>query len=487
MEICLKNKIIYDFLHNYKKKKWTNIIRSLLEIAIINLYTSFKRNNFSEEDLSIIIETLKLKYYRPKLLISNNMKSKKQMNINKNETIDIDILKFRNNLRSNLQDYLNETKHSYRSYSKKAKNINELNIYNINENKTFHYSKERQVTPIKRLINYNETEVSQRVNEYKNILNTRHIKSNFNSIDKNNRILDYFTVENSDPFNNTYQTISNTYKNNHQKSNYSFSIDFNNPNYIKVNKNNSKIKINENRKKNTIEKGYLTKKENNYYENNDKEKTAKNNKIKRNKFVNNNLINNVHKKYKTNFNLFAYYNKKPIPKKDETKNSINLSKTNYYKERRKLSNLPNNINYSLFQNSPKRRNTEFKVFTKLQQYKIGIVNSNQTSVKRTNLKEKKSMQFSNIKKNIKAITLRNLLNKERTIENNSNLGIKDDINNINSNINDINYSRYSKNLYEKGQSIINGNNNRKKVINYNSFIKYKNEKKGVFLNDPLLF
>ena len=482
MEICLKNKIIYDFLHNYKKKKWTNIIRSLLEIAIINLYTSFKRNNFSEEDLSIIIETLKLKYYRPKLLISNNMKSKKQMNINKNETIDIDILKFRNNLRSNLQDYLNETKHSYRSYSKKAKNINELNIYNINENKTFHYSKERQVTPIKRLINYNETEVSQRDNEYKNILNTRHIKSNFNSIDKNNRILDYYTIENSDPFNNTYQTISNT----HQKSNYSFSIDFNNPNYIKVNKNNSKIKINENRNKNIIEKGYLIKKENNDYEKNDNEKISRNNKIKKNKIVNNNLINNVYKKYKTNFNLFTYYNQNPIPKKDKTKNSINLSKANNYKEKRKLSNLPNNINYSLFQSSPKERNTEFKVFTKLQQYKNGIVNSNQTSVKRKNLKEKKSMQFSNIKKNIKGITLRNFLNKERKIESNSNIVINDDINNINSNINDINYSRYNNNLYEKGQSIITAHN-RKKVINYNSFIKYKNEKKGVFLNDPLVF
>ena len=74
LEICLKNKIIFNFIKNYKKKKWNDIIPSLLEIAILNLYTSFKRFIFSEEDLSLIIENLKIKYN----YIGKNLKIKKK-------------------------------------------------------------------------------------------------------------------------------------------------------------------------------------------------------------------------------------------------------------------------------------------------------------------------------------------------------------------------------------------------------------------------
>ena len=83
LELCSKNKIIFNFLKNYKQKKWNNIIPSLLEIAILNLYTSFKRFIFSEEDLSLIIENLKSKY-NSSLFIERNLKIKKKVNNNNN-------------------------------------------------------------------------------------------------------------------------------------------------------------------------------------------------------------------------------------------------------------------------------------------------------------------------------------------------------------------------------------------------------------------
>ena len=299
IEICLKNKIIYNFLKNYKKKKWNNIIPSLLEIAILNIYNSFKRYIFSEEDLSLILENLKLKYNLPQLSIGNNMKSKKKINTNKNENeneaIDIKISRLSKNLK---RHYFNERKDSCRSFTKKVKNINELNIYNTNENNKIHYyNNSSKITPIKRLINYNETEIGQGENRYKNIFkiskhNRRLIKSNYNSVNKKNRILDYYMVENSDNINNTYQAISNLNNNSHQHINYSYSIDLNNKNYIKVNKNNSNKKIIGNNKK-ILEN--LMKKENSHYTNKLKEKSAKGDKIK-NKIVKYNLINNINKK-----------------------------------------------------------------------------------------------------------------------------------------------------------------------------------------------
>ena len=42
LENCLKHKIIRDFLKNYSEEKWPIIIPSLIEIAILNLKSSFK-------------------------------------------------------------------------------------------------------------------------------------------------------------------------------------------------------------------------------------------------------------------------------------------------------------------------------------------------------------------------------------------------------------------------------------------------------------
>ena len=59
LEACLNNKIIRDFLQNYNQSRWQNLIPSLIEIAILNLNSSFHTVIFSEEDIKNIISELK--------------------------------------------------------------------------------------------------------------------------------------------------------------------------------------------------------------------------------------------------------------------------------------------------------------------------------------------------------------------------------------------------------------------------------------------
>ena len=60
LETCLNNKIIRDFLNNYKQSRWKKLIPSLIEIAILNLNSSFHTDIFSEEDIKNIIDDLKV-------------------------------------------------------------------------------------------------------------------------------------------------------------------------------------------------------------------------------------------------------------------------------------------------------------------------------------------------------------------------------------------------------------------------------------------
>ena len=60
LNTCLNNKIIRDFLNNYKQSRWKKLIPSLIEIAILNLNSSFHTDIFSEEDIENIIDDLKI-------------------------------------------------------------------------------------------------------------------------------------------------------------------------------------------------------------------------------------------------------------------------------------------------------------------------------------------------------------------------------------------------------------------------------------------
>ena len=60
LEACLRSKVIRDFLNLYKQTRWKKLIPSLIEIAILNLNSSFNTLFFSEEDIHNIIEDLKI-------------------------------------------------------------------------------------------------------------------------------------------------------------------------------------------------------------------------------------------------------------------------------------------------------------------------------------------------------------------------------------------------------------------------------------------
>ena len=61
LETILENKIIYEFLTLYEHSFWKKLIPSLLEIAILNLKSSFNTLIFSEQDIDSIIHDLKVK------------------------------------------------------------------------------------------------------------------------------------------------------------------------------------------------------------------------------------------------------------------------------------------------------------------------------------------------------------------------------------------------------------------------------------------
>jgi len=61
LDTILENKIIYEFLTLYEHSFWKKLIPSLLEIAILNLKSSFNTLIFSEKDIDNIIKDLKEK------------------------------------------------------------------------------------------------------------------------------------------------------------------------------------------------------------------------------------------------------------------------------------------------------------------------------------------------------------------------------------------------------------------------------------------
>ena len=179
IEICLKHKIIYDFLKNYKQKKWAKIIPSLIEISILNLYNSFKKSLFSEEELLLIIENLKVKNTKSHSVLKElNQKEETLKKIN-DDSYDIGIRLLRKKLKLNLNDKSEELKESYRSYTKKARNISQLNIY-TNDNKRINIynknNKSTDFTPAQTLTNYNETETEQTESKFK----CNNMKNNLN-------------------------------------------------------------------------------------------------------------------------------------------------------------------------------------------------------------------------------------------------------------------------------------------------------------------
>ena len=427
IEACLKSKTITKFLKNYKEKKWISIIPSLLEIAILNLYNTFKKTYYSENDLSSIIKKLS---------------NPKKLN------------KLRNDYHLDIYDSLNKRRYSYQSLGKKVKNINELNVYSnggINDTFLHNYYKSSEATPIKRLINSSETEGSLQTKKFKSFWKfDKIINSNNKNNNKNNNAINYNTIDINSEYRN-YKKYLSSHNDNFIDNNNSNIIE---KEYIKVNKVHKTKKL----KDNTISVEDL--KINSAFTENIKNKIDKINKNSRIQLLNNYkqedifLKNkftddeNIKKHKNTNYNLFQKQNissdkinKYSIIKDHSISNDFSINET----KKIKIKNIYNKIN-----------------------------------MKKITMKEIRNKQLSNLN--------RNKINNNNTFQNiniNPALIIKDE---SFKNFDDINFdsnikTEYNNSKIEKKIKSIKGNP-KSKTINYNSFNKDIYSKNRTFINDP---
>ena len=430
IEACLKNKIISKFLKNYKEKKWISIIPSLLEIAILNLYNNFKKTYFSEKDLSSIIK---------------NLSNPNKLN------------KLRNNCHLDILDFLYKRRYSHQNSVRNSKNINELNVYTSKnkDDKLIHYTnKSSHVTPIKRLINYCETEENLESSKFKafkkfnKILNTNKINN------KNINAINYNTID-----------INDTNRNEGTYLSYNSSIFLdNNSNryekeYIKVNKAQKTKKLKKN--KVSVEDIKMKKINNTYMDNNIKEdirnKIDKINKNSRVQLLNNFKQEDIHlnKKFSDNEkeknNKTSFYH---FPKQKVSANKLNSSSTIKYRSIGKDSSI----------NDSK---------------KIMIRNIyNKINLKKITIKEIRNKQFTNLKKDIKD-------NNEAFQNINPQLIINDE---KFKNISDINFDSNIKSEYNNSKNKrkfkVLKENKKNNIINYNSFNSDYFTTNRTFINDP---
>ena len=172
LESCLENKIIYEFLTLYEHSFWKKLIPSLLEIAILNLKSSFNTLLFSEKDINNIIKDLKKEQKfshnfnnKPKSIHEKN-KEKEKKNIlyykpfTESKTID----GWDDQDNSNNHIHCNSDKRKYKYINSKIKNLvdndkrnyfytrsenNLINNYNFNPKKRINYaiSYDKNLTP----------------------------------------------------------------------------------------------------------------------------------------------------------------------------------------------------------------------------------------------------------------------------------------------------------------------------------------------------
>lgn len=445
IEACLKRKIVYKFLKKYEQKKWDIIIPSLLEIAILHIYNSFKKDFYSEVDLFEIIRDLKNK---------KNLNTKKQDKMQK--------FKLENNL--DICDFFIRKRNTHRSFSKKAKNINELNIYtNYNiDNKIIHYyNKSSEVTPIKRLINYSAIEGNFRTQRLKL---DREIKSENNNVKKtkNNK-----NIQKNNTINYNTIDISNTYKdeNTYFSNNNSIYQENNNTEkeYIKVNKIEAFKKIKSNRfsvedlNNNFLNYKYMTEERNC-----NRDEINKNSKMEK--------INNLKQVdlFLSNYNKGSSNREKEIKSSNPKNLFIKRPKNLYCKT----------VNNSLG-NISNRKETGFNTDIRTKMIKNFC---NKINIKKVTMREIRKKQFSNIKRSIFA---------EEIIDHDNNQLINDDIRNDNmENVDDININSIQNNNSNTSKIKINLDKYKKKkskIINYNIFNNDKTAKNKTFINAPDFF
>ena len=434
IEACLKRKIVFKFLKEYKQKKWNSIIPSLLEIGILYLYNTFKKSFFFEEDLLEIIENMKSK-------MINSM------------IIPFDKTQLRNNYQLDKKNLSLNNRNSHRSFSKKSKNINELNIFTsdtLNNRLINFYNKTSRVTPKNKLIKKVETEENLIPNKFKKFWK---LDKTMNNQNNNINKINNKNVTNVQSINYNTIDINNTYRSNKTFLSYNNSILLNNSTEIEY------IKVNKAEKMKRLKTDQMT--INNSNNNKTYIKDMNNDIISKIDGINKNLRIQKINNFKQEDLLLNDYNKSNTKRQLEKKclytNNFFLNKQKYYSSNK--SNLPYSKN-----------------------------NNDLNSM----LKSKKLKNLYN-KFNLKKITNKDIRNKQflklqkTEIKNNY-----DDIESDNiENINDININNTIRNTTNISIDVSKYNlinlNEKNNTINYNSLKSEKSFKNKTFINDPNFF
>ena len=357
LETCLENKIIYEFLTYYDQSCWHKLIPSLLEIAILNLKSSFNTFLFSEEDINNIIKDLII-CNKKNLYYSEKPKQKKDNNLHiifsKPQTVwrtsdgwdfESDPIKDRYSLswKKNEEKIMNKRLlQSVRSKIKDQVDIDKKKYYN---NLNFINNKMSQSYNQKEKINYAisyDKDLNPEIIERTTVKKNKNKKGGKKIIQKmtQEEYEQKYTEENQDNDNGDNNEIY--YENNengdsydkqklNKKQIYYKDLNNNQNNIFKISKNSKNKK--KNQKQNINNRNQ--KKKNLYHYN--VNYNIQNNKI-------NNINNNIKTKPKNNFDYKEVQKKNIDINTDSQKGFVNQAFNNQIKKNNIKNNNINNIN-----------------------------------------------------------------------------------------------------------------------------------------------
>ena len=220
-QLSLKNKMIRDFLKNYAESKWNKLIPSLLEIAILNLYNSFKSYIFTEEEIETIILNLKDKKSKLKQMLKISKKNAiMNQKIQNSSRLFAKIPKKNCTERGSKSKYFNGKRYSQNKNNtiEKDNNINNYNQISRNSPSQKHNSNNTTFCNTQAKENLNSFLFAKKntpfVNNDKNINDNENNVNNINCIDniiiKNQKIVEDRSKKTRKSNGNNYLSYLNT-------------------------------------------------------------------------------------------------------------------------------------------------------------------------------------------------------------------------------------------------------------------------------------
>ena len=505
LETCLNNKIIRDFLKNYKQSQWQKLIPSLIEIAILNLNSSFHTLIFTESDIKNILDELKLNQ-------NSNIPNTPNTNNNRNSNSNIPN---KQNFNNSKKGHIIFSKPSdkwrtadggippIQGVAKKNENLDhEIYFENTSLTNNSKYSRDnkdliKENIMNKRIIKNTQSKIKEQIEndrrQYYNKMNAMNGKNNnikpiekINyaiSYDKNlepeiiekttisknkkgGKIVEKMTQEEYEQkFPDEEENVENEYEEEEDNEDneeilYQEEEDENNINDNNININNKINNINKNinnkmKPKNINNNINIIDKENNRRKNLYHYKTDINNKPN----INNDIImNNINqgKKQMMQNSQQQSFNPKNFQNNIQNQNIINNNKNNYINIENN-TNEPQNMNMNRSENYDYNNNSSQNQIPSEQynninnNYKIGVSESEEKSSKFIGIEQKYQKKIDELEQNI--------MNN-----NNINNNMNQNINNIDNygdkvNVNITNMEEYSKGMSQNQNNNININNN----------------------------